>query len=99
MKSRSFKIGTRLGIGFGLILVLLVGIVMLGVNSMSKSDDVLHHIVDVNVKKMDYLEEMKGSVHIVARVIRTVALLSDGAEANVQKKKIDQARNAYNAAF
>ena len=99
MKSTTLNISTRLGIGFGLILILLVGIAMLGINSMSKSDNVLHHIVDVNVKKMAYLEDMKGSVHIVARVIRTVALLSNETEANVQKKKIDQARETYNAAF
>ncbi|NMM36275.1 MAG: HAMP domain-containing protein [Glaciimonas sp.] len=99
MNIANLKIGTRLGFGFGLILMLLAGVAALGINSMSKTDDALHHIVDVNVKKMAYLDDMKGSVHIVARVERTVAMLSDEREANIQKKKIDEAREAYNAAF
>jgi len=48
---------------------------------------------------MVYLEDMAGSVHIVARVMRTVALLSDETEANIQKEKIAIARKIYNDAF
>jgi len=95
----NLKIGPRLGFAFGLILILLVGVAVMGINNMSKTDDALHHIVDVNMKKMAYLEDMEGSVHIVARVIRTVAMLSDENEATIQKKKIDEAREVYNAAF
>ncbi|MDR3482288.1 MAG: methyl-accepting chemotaxis protein [Burkholderiaceae bacterium] len=99
MKLANLKIGTRLALGFGLILILLVAVAGLGISSISKTDDALHHIVDVNVKKMTYLNDMEGSVHIVSRVIRTVAMLSDENEANVQRKKIEEAREVYNAAF
>jgi len=71
----------------------------LGISSLSKNDDALHHIVDVNVKKMAYLEDMEGSVHIVSRVMRTVAMISDENEANIQRKKIGEARDAYNTAY
>ncbi|MFZ6686305.1 methyl-accepting chemotaxis protein [Undibacterium sp. SXout11W] len=99
MNVSDLKIRTRLGFGFGLILVLLIGVAGLGINAMSNTDDSLHHIVDVNVKKMAYLEDMASSVHIVARVMRTVALLSDENEASIQKEKILIARKIYNDAF
>jgi len=99
MNIANLKIGTRLGLGFGLILLLVAGVAGLGINSMSKTDDALHHIVDVNVRKIGYLEEMEGSVHIVSRVIRSVALLSDENEATIQKKKITEARETYATAY
>ncbi len=98
MKLANLKIGARLALGYGLILAMLAGVAGLGIGSMSKTDDALHHIVDVNVKKIDYLNTMQESASIVARVIRTIALLSDENEANIQRKKIDEARDAYNAA-
>ncbi len=99
MDIANLKIATRLGFGFGLVLMLLAGVAAVGIDGMSKTDGALHHVVDVNVKKMAYLEDMASSVHIVARVMRTVALLSDENEARIQKKKIDDAREVYNAAF
>ena len=99
MQIGNLKIGMRLGLAFGLVLTLLAGVAAVGINSMRTIDDALHHVVDVNVKKMAYLEDMTGSVHVVSRVIRTVAMLSDEKEASIQEKKIDEARNLYNAAF
>ncbi len=51
MNVSDLKIRTRLGIGFGFILLLLIGVAGLGINAMNRTDNALHHIVDVNVKK------------------------------------------------
>jgi methyl-accepting chemotaxis protein len=99
MNIKNVKIGLRLGAGFALVLTLLAGVASLGIYGMSRSNDALHHIVDVNVYKIGLLDEMAKSVHTVSRVVRTIALLSDEAEAHEQHKKIDAARGAYNAAF
>jgi len=48
---------------------------------------------------MAYLEDMSTSVHIVSRVMRTVSMLSDENQANVERIKIDDARKVYNSAF
>ena len=97
MKISNLQIGTRLGAGFSLTLALLVGVAFLGISGMSQSNDRLHHIVDVNVAKIDLLERMSTSVHIISRVSRTIALLSDEAEARNQFKKIEVAREQYKA--
>ncbi|MBC3930266.1 methyl-accepting chemotaxis protein [Undibacterium curvum] len=99
MKISNLKIGPRLGLGFGFILLLLVSVAAMGIYSMAKSDAALHHIVEVNVKKLAYLEKMENSVHVVSRVIRTIALLSDENAANVQRQKILDVRKTYNEAF
>ncbi len=99
MKIANLKIGQRLGAGFAMVLALLVGVAMLGINGMSKSNDALHHIADVNVHNMELLDEMSKSVHIVARVMRTIALLSDQNEVRVQYQKVEVARASYAKAF
>ena len=99
MNISNLKIGTRLGAGFALVLTLLASVAMLGINGMSRSNDALHHIVEVNAAKISLLEDMSKSVHIVSRVIRTIVLLSDETEVRNQHKKIDAAREKYNAAL
>ncbi|MBC3918953.1 MCP four helix bundle domain-containing protein [Undibacterium sp. CY18W] len=99
MKLANLRIGTRLGAGFALVLILLLGVAYLGIHGMNRSNEALHHVVAVNVKKIEVLEDMSKSVHIVSRVIRTIALLSDEARANTEHKKIDDARARYNTAL
>ena len=92
MNMTNWKIGVRLGLGFGVILALLAGVAMLGINGMSRSNHALKHIVNLNVNKMALLEDMAESVHIAARVMRTIALLRDKTAAQHEHGKIDQAR-------
>ena len=99
MKFQNLSIGTRLFASFGLVLILMTGISALGIYGMNQSNAALHHIVDINIKKMALLEDMSNSIHIVSRVIRTVALLDDESEANRQREKILKAREIYNAAM
>ncbi|OFA06479.1 methyl-accepting chemotaxis protein II [Duganella sp. HH101] len=99
MKITDMKIGVRLGGGFAIVLALLIAIAGQAVYSLSKSNDALHHIVDVNMKKIELIEEMSTSIHIVGRVTRTIALLSDDAEADSQHQKIDTARVRFDAAY
>lgn len=97
MDIANLNIGTRLGAGFGLLLILITSVAGLGLSSMSSTDAALHHIVDVNVKKMGYLEDMQMSAHIVSRVIRSIALTSDSKAANALKRKIVSANEVYNS--
>jgi len=98
MNFKYMSIATRLGMGFGLVLLLLAGISMLGIYGMTRSDNALHHIVDINVKKMAALEDMSDSIHVVSRVIRTIALLTDENQANTEFQKISIAREKYDVA-
>jgi methyl-accepting chemotaxis protein len=99
MRIANLKIGTRLACGFGLVLALLAGVALMGLYSMARTNDELHHIVEVNDRKIGLLETMSSSTHIVSRVLRTIALLSDEARAQKEHRKIDDAGARYDAAF
>jgi methyl-accepting chemotaxis protein len=99
MRIANLGIGTRLACGFGLVLVLLAGVALMGLYGMARTNDELHHIVEVNDRKIGLLETMSSSTHIVSRVLRTIALLSDEATAQKEHRKIDDAGARYDTAF
>jgi methyl-accepting chemotaxis protein len=98
MKIANLKIGVRLGISHALLLLLLAGVALCGMRGLTRASDDLHHIVDVNTQKVLLLERMSTQTHVVARVIRSIALLQDPKAAEVEHKKIDAARATYDAA-
>jgi methyl-accepting chemotaxis protein len=98
MKIANWKIGARLGASHALLLLLLGGVALCGLRGLARANDALHHIADVNTQKVLLLEKMATQTHIIARVIRTIALLDDQKVAEVEHKKIDAARDTYAAA-
>ena len=94
----NLRIGTRLGLCFGFVLLLLTGVALLGIDAMGKSNEALVHIVEVNGRKISLLEDMSRSAHVVARVVRTVALIDDEALAKAEHKKVDAAYAGYQVA-
>jgi methyl-accepting chemotaxis protein len=95
MAINSMKVGTRLSLGFGVVLVLLLFIAVLGVFNMSTIHAKLDTIVNENVVKSELVEHLSESVHIVARVSRSVVLLHDDAAIRAEMVKVDLARANY----
>jgi methyl-accepting chemotaxis protein len=96
----NLKIWQRLAIGFGLVLALLVIENILIETIQIRIEHEVEDIVADNFKKIELLETMSESVHIVSRVVRSVLLLKDDpAEAERQRKKIFEARAAYDKAW
>jgi methyl-accepting chemotaxis protein len=98
MAIAQMKVGTRLSLGFGLVLLLLLLVAMLGVFNMSTIHAKLDRIVNENAVKTHLVNEMSESVHIVARVTRSVVLLNDQAAIRTELEKVRKARAVYNAA-
>ena len=94
----TMKVGTRLSLGFGLVLVLLLLVSLLGVFNMSTIHAQLERIVNENTLKTQLVTDMSESVHIVARVTRSVVLLSDEAAIRKEMEKVAKARAVYNQA-
>ncbi|MYM26186.1 methyl-accepting chemotaxis protein [Duganella sp. FT135W] len=93
------KVGTRLSLGFGLVLVLLLLVALLGVFNMGTIHAKLESIVNENAVKSQMVNDMSESVHIVARVSRSVVLLSDEASIRAELEKVAKARGVYNKAL
>ncbi|WP_036168810.1 methyl-accepting chemotaxis protein [Massilia sp. 9096] len=92
-------IKARLYWGFAIILSLMLVIAVTGLIKMADANEATRHIVTVNMEKIDLLGEMSDSVHVVARVLRSMALLQDKAEARHEGLKIVAAREQYDRAF
>jgi len=98
MSLTQFKIGTRLGIGFAVVLGLLVAVLLVGLYSMAQLSDRTHDIVaDKNVK-MAAANTMSDNVRSITLAITSVVVAADDAQVQVQLDKIGEARKKYGAA-
>ncbi|MCL5978562.1 MAG: MCP four helix bundle domain-containing protein, partial [Nitrospirae bacterium] len=95
---KDMKIGKRLSLGFGLVLVLLAVVVISGFNGMKQIHSRLEEIVEDNVHKLGFVQDMSEQVHIIARVTRTLVLLDDDSAIQQEKQKIEAARKKYDEA-
>jgi len=98
MAIANMKVGTRLGLGFGLVLVLLLLVAVLGLFNMSTIHAKLERIVNENAVKTQLVNTMSESVHIVARVTRSVVLLHEEPAIRAEMEKVTKARAEYNTA-
>ena len=98
MAIANMKVVTRLSLGIGLVLALLVLVAALGLYSMSRIHAHLDEVVNENVVKSELVAGMSESVHIVARVSRSVVMLNDEAAIRAEMVKVERARAAYNSA-
>jgi methyl-accepting chemotaxis protein len=98
MSKQSMKVGTRLALGFGLVLALMAGVAGLGIYNMQHIHAQLEKVVQLNVAKLVHVQDMSESVHVVARVSRTIVLLSDEAAIQRELTKIQAARAQYDKA-
>jgi len=98
MQIENITVARRLGIGYSVLLVFLIMVAGFGMRGLSVADSTLHHIADVNVKKIELLNNMAESTLIVTRVMRTMALLQDEADSARQFAKIPTERTVYDNA-
>jgi methyl-accepting chemotaxis protein len=91
-------VGARLGLGFGVVLVLLTAVSGLGIYNMQRINAQLERIVEVNVTKLMLVQDMSESVHIEARSTRTVVLLDEVGAMQRSLAKMQAARAIYDKA-
>src|SRR5215213_2166268 len=97
---KHMKFAVRLGIGFGILLVFMVALAAVELTSMGRIQARLDSIVNENVHKNRLLNTMAESVHIVARVTRSVILLDeDAASREHEYTKIVDASARYDQAW
>ncbi|RSZ57698.1 HAMP domain-containing protein [Massilia atriviolacea] len=99
MKIARHNIGTRLAIGFAVLLAMMLALAGTGLRSLGNVQGHMHSIVHGHLQRTELLHHLSESVHIVARVSRTMALLSDQAAMDREALKIVKARERYEAAF
>ncbi len=95
VKFLNTTIGTRLAVGFALVLLLLIAITALGVRQVNQISNKLTTINDVNNVKQRYAINFRGSVHDRAIVLRDLLLIANKADLPPEFEKIDALSKKY----
>jgi len=98
MNVRDYKIGTRLGFGFGVILLILVGVVLLAnvLNYRNKSQ--LMTGLDLTTAKSMQAQAMKSAMLETGIAMRNIGLQSDVSLMQKEEEKVKANRARYDAA-
>ena len=105
MNLRAFKIGTRLAMGFGSILLILVAMVLAATAINARNKDLLMEGLDQATAKNLHIATMKSTMLETGIAMRNIGLQAnvelmqkEEARVKTQDKRYDEARSALEAA-
>jgi len=98
MRIGDLKIGVRLGIGFGVLLVLLGVVTVVGINGMKEINAKLDRILKVNYGKIKNANEVSMVVGNLMGKISEI-MLKDMSERPAIKQEIEKLRSDYRSAL
>lgn len=99
MNLGNLKVRTRLAIAFGLVVLVTIAMGLFSLNRLGAIEANLEEIVLSNNVRMQLNQDMSESVHVVARVMRTIILLDERADHEREYEKITKARAEYDKAW
>jgi len=94
---KNIKIGRRLALGFGLVLILLTLVAYIGITRLSAVQSNFDLAINRNAVKIKLAFEMTDHVHNIALLARNMALSEDPAERKASADNIAKVRVEYNA--
>ncbi len=92
MKFSNMKIGSRLYLGFGLPMLLMVFLVAYSISSLGEIQGNLERIVKVNILRTGLTEEISKLTRENSIYLRNILLVKDQAQRQEEKKKIEATR-------
>ncbi len=93
----NLRIGTRLGLGFGLILALLLLIAGVGLNRMGAIAGDTESIVTHYNRQLALTNDMSEQVFLITRMVRTMYIMENPADRKENLVRITKAREVYDA--
>ena len=98
MHLKQLKIGQRLALGFGLVMVLLAIVLATGIQKLASMDATLVKIVEGNGARILASNEMRDNLRRISIGVRDMTIVSDAAQMEEQSKYIATARANYERA-
>jgi methyl-accepting chemotaxis protein len=95
MKINNLKIGIRLGLGFGIILVMMIAQGFISIYRMSEIEQSLDNIVNDSNFKIKAISEMRNDVMVGAMATRNIALMTKEDEIKAEVDRIADSREDY----
>ncbi len=91
----NLRIGTRLGISFGLVLLLMAAIAFVGYSRMQATKQYFDEASNNNVK-VALANDMRVRMNVVARAARNMILTDDLVATKQEHERVEQAQSEYN---
>jgi methyl-accepting chemotaxis protein len=95
MNLTNMKVGTRLGLGFALVLFFLVGVTVIGILRMAQIQDRLDRVVGVNNVVTRYVIDMRGNVSDRVNSLRILTMMSSPDEMETDMNRIKEQTRKY----
>ena len=95
MNLAKMKVGTRLGLGFALVLVLLVAVTVLGIARMAQIQERLDHVINVNNVVTRLVIDMRGNVSDRLTSLRILTLMTDASDMEPEMARIKTQTSTY----
>ncbi len=92
---KNLKIGVRLGLGFGLVVLLMIVLGIVGIVRVAELNDNIKMLVDDLYPKTVIANKIIDGVNEDARSVRNIILLDSAEERNTQKARLDSNRPKY----
>ncbi|UTY60573.1 methyl-accepting chemotaxis protein [Massilia sp. erpn] len=93
------KVGTRLGLGFALVLVFLVAVTAVGILRMGQIQDRLDHVVSFNNVVTRLVIDMRNNVADRITSLRVLTLMSDASDMEPEVNRIKAQADKYEGAL
>jgi methyl-accepting chemotaxis protein len=97
MNLSNMKVGMRLGLGFALVLVLMVILTVVGVVRMAQIQNRLDHVVSVNNVVTRLVVDMRNNVSERVTSLRTLTLMTDPADMEPELNRFKEQTGKYDA--
>jgi methyl-accepting chemotaxis protein len=91
------KVGVRLGLGFALVLALMVILTVVGVVRMAQIQNRLDHVVSVNNVVTRLVVDMRNNVSERVTSLRTLTLMTDPADMEPELNRFKEQTAKYDA--
>ncbi|MFL6675682.1 MAG: methyl-accepting chemotaxis protein [Massilia sp.] len=98
MNLSNMKVGMRLGLGFALVLVLLVAVTVVGILRMAQIQDRLDHVVGINNVSTRLVIDMRNNVADRVASLRVLTLLSEPSDMEPELNKFKEQTRKYDDA-
>jgi methyl-accepting chemotaxis protein len=96
---KNMNLSKRLGLGFGVLLVLMVALIWVGVNGMSKIEDEMERIVKVNAVRISHISDMNMNQASIGINLRNMLYNDNPEKRKEYSERIAKFRGEYNNNF
>jgi len=95
MNLAKMKVGTRLGLGFALVLLFLVAVTTVGIFRMAQIQDRLDHVISVNNVVSRLVVDMRSNVSDRVTSLRILTLMTDAGDMEPEMNRIKELAGKY----